>query len=107
MGYLLRAVCQCGYQSNELAEGAGFASMRTGLVFTMAYCDDCESVQSAAVADEPPACETCHKQLAYYEDGLNKLSPPHKSGKTVEAQSWHCPVCKSNSLHFEWIGLWD
>lgn len=102
MGHLLKTVCQCGYESNELPIGAGFSSLETGLVYTVAYCDHCENVQSVALEDEPPACEACHQQLALYEDGIGKLSPGYKRNK-----GWHCPICKTDSLHFEWIGLWD
>lgn len=107
MGDLLKAVCQCGYESDLLNIGVGFSFPETGHVFTVAYCNQCKNVQSVDDAGEPPLCETCNQQLTYYEVEFRKLRPGCEPYEAIVGERWYCPVCKTHSLHFEWSGLWD
>lgn len=107
MGDLVKAACECGYEKEELLMGAGFSSMETGKVFTVAYCHHCGNVQSVDHEDEPPPCETCHQQLVYYDVDFDRLSSRFEHSENAEMQKWYCPACKTNRLHFECMGLWD
>jgi hypothetical protein len=110
MGYVLKATCACGYQSEEILQGIGFDYARNGVYFEPAYCDRCGTVEVRDGREESPQCETCYGAMHFYqaEDDAPAIDeilglPQTDYGK----RTWHCPHCKQDTLSFVTTGFWD
>ena len=110
MGYLLKAICSCGYESKEIMQGIGFDYARKGIYYEPAWCDNCGIVEARDGREEHPECKTCHAVMHFYQEedeapvtydilGLRETD--------YDKRKWHCPRCQQQELSFVKIGLWD
>ena len=85
--------------------GPGFDSIEKGNYYRPAYCDHCENVKTVGSEIENPRCPTCRRLMGLYEG--RPESPDALSSIDYTGTAQYCPRCKSNSLQFEDIGMWD
>lgn len=104
MGQLIQAHCNCGFMTGELFVGTGFRSSRSGIVYELAYCDDCKNVQSINCR-EGTTCETCERGLRLYGNAF--LKNLKRGANYSSDETYHCPSCKEENLIFVWTGVWD
>ena len=112
MGYLIRAKCLCGYESDQLMQGFGFMYAETGAFYEPVYCNHCGTVEEKEGSIENPLCDTCHSKAVYYRTETNEAvwdeitSMPNTEYLKVK-ELWHCPRCKEQTLKFIQEGFWD
>ena len=129
MGRLLKAVCKCGFESNELCLGSGMSAEVVHCQVPY-YCDICKIISftditeqisngSAKIGDKKIIrCRHCGKEVQYYgeivtekfdqkEDSLFGWPVNKEMMYFLKNKLYRCPVCKKNNLKFNKIGWWD
>jgi RNA polymerase subunit RPABC4/transcription elongation factor Spt4 len=118
MGYVTVAKCSCGFQSEELACGAGMRYFETQCDAPV-ICSACGYVETENIFDEmPTACPRCSSNdIEVAAVKKSRLAPPPeriaawsvKDDQTVFflPGPYSCPACKKRELLISWIGLWD
>jgi len=120
MGDIVRAVCHCGYSSEEMLIGGGRRDYLTNCNFPM-FCKACHSLFEANLYDKKIVCSECGSDnvLSYDDKSLYKESEeglmtyfymlgvtPNRKLQLSKAKNL-CPKCDHFSLFFGWLGLYD
>ena len=112
MGSIIKAVCKCGLESDEIYQGIGFMYFETGTRIEPAYCDACGIVVGRDMSKSYSKCPKCRRKIRFYKDdveeNLSEEETELLSGDYLEEKEfWYCPRCKRETLRFESMGLWD
>jgi hypothetical protein len=110
MGHVLKARCQCGYQSEELLQGIGFDYAWNRAYFEPAYCNNCGTVEVRDGREKNPLCATCYDVLHFYQAEDEAPTPDEIPGlpqTDYGKRSWYCPRCHQDTLSFITTGFWD
>jgi hypothetical protein len=112
MGTIVRAICKCGLESEDIYQGIGFAFQTEEEFCEAAYCDNCGIIAGKDGRKLTPKCPKCRKNMTFYNDVLNKGRTTSNfelacSNYLEKRKYWHCPSCKKRTLIFETRGLWD
>jgi len=137
MGSIVGVRCKCGYESDYLELGCGWADVDACIV--PIFCDHCEIVDSTNLKIEninyssiktlddyymsdikmSLKCKKCRRNVQYYgEVGENTLLQDKgkyifmweiniKMGYILRNKLHYCPKCKEENLKFFSQGLWD
>ena len=117
MGSIVKAVCECGFKTEDMCLGGGMSNFTTVCSFPN-YCKSCKSFFIANMFDEKIICVNCKSEetLPYNDKSLVKdlsrtsfgWNSDTKYGqlKLSEKNSF-CPKCENYSLEFIRVGLWD
>lgn len=108
MGNITQAVCQCGLESEAIFQGIGFSYYENGNRTEPAYCDTCGIVVGKDMSKHYAKCPSCRKKMKFYQEEDIDTPMELVSGDYLqEKESWYCPRCKKQTLHFESMGCWD
>lgn len=121
MGSILKAICKCGFESEEIFAGGGFQNFRT-TCNAPAICLKCGKLLVGNYLEEHEKCPDCGENITFYDDP--KLQTQKNSSKKLtNIFYWHlgdekgdfelpntrylCPKCGKMTLVFILIGNWD
>ena len=122
MGDVIRAMCKCGFKSEDIYAGGGMEDFQTNCT-TPALCTHCSRFLIKNYLKKYSKCPVCRKKVVFYNDP----SLQSRRGRTSEGNgdvfSWDtrgekglfrlpdnhylCPRCGKMTLRFICIGLWD
>jgi DNA-directed RNA polymerase subunit M/transcription elongation factor TFIIS len=124
MGSIIKAVCGCGFESENIFAGGGFMNFMTNLT-APALCQKCQSFLVSNYLDKGSKCSKCGGTLLFYNDpslqivNANDASSEHEQ----DVFSWRhpdkgrefrlidtlylCPKCKEMKMKFIGVGCWD
>jgi Zn finger protein HypA/HybF involved in hydrogenase expression len=109
MGDILTASCRCGYETDNIFYGAGFASFENNYFPVPGYCKSCSIAFEIVPEQQKDKCPTCKKKAEQYQlDGdeeadLNKQS----AARECWQRKYYCPKCGKHTLQFNRCGMWD
>lgn len=112
MGNIIKAVCTCGLESDEIYQGIGMRFYETGSRTEPAYCDACGIVVGRDTSKSFSKCPQCRRRVKFYKEEVEENEVEKIPGLATddyldEKGFWHCPRCKRETLRFESLGLWD
>jgi ribosomal protein L37AE/L43A len=117
LGTIIRASCECGFQSSEIYAGGGFMSGSTCNV--PAFCPKCKEMVVANYSKKAVRCPECHGKLVFYDDP--SLREAHADiifdwgGSGIDDRwasylyntNYLCPKCGRMKMRFSDVGMWD
>lgn len=117
MGTIIKASCECGYETNNMYLGGGMTNHTTVSMFPN-YCKDCKSLFQANMFDENIVCQQCRSidTVPYNNPSLVKdlsitsfdwNSGTKNSPLKLSRENSFCPNCEKYSLKFVSTGMWD
>jgi predicted Zn-ribbon and HTH transcriptional regulator len=112
MGDLIKPICSCGYESEQMKQGIGFKYIETGVFYEPAFCDNCGIVEERDASEKSLKCVRCKGRMPYYKTLIKARAKDRYSGfpntdYINKRLYWHCPKCKEQSLQFLHEGMWD
>jgi len=93
MGTFVAIACPCGYESDGLMVGCGFAGPDKGYV--LIQCQVCQRFGSSGVATNERRCSHCRSRRVRVFD------------EEVPEESLTCPACGQPAAFIREAGLWD
>ena len=115
MGSIIKAICQCGFESEDIYAGGGMADFMTRLS-APAYCKKCHSLVVSNYLSKRSRCPKCRGRVIFYNNKELQISENQE-----EVFSWAisneedvfrlpktlylCPRCGKMKLEFHDIGL--
>ena len=111
MGSIVKAICECGFETEEMYLGGGMSNHTTMNIFPH-YCKDCKSLFQANMYDDTIVCINCKSSNtvlydnAYVVKNLDEVSFNWGTLKLSKKNSL-CPQCDNFSLEFISVGMWD
>jgi hypothetical protein len=110
IGTIIQAVCECGYESEEVFQGGGFESFTT-TDMEPAYCPKCKELVVENRFVKEPRCSKCHGDIKFYDHldvGPGRTGPGFQWGKVViPSEKCLCPRCGKRTMRFVMAGCWD
>jgi len=117
MGTIIKATCQCGFESKDIFAGGGFANFMTELA-APAFCNKCKSLIVSNYRSKNPKYPKCKGKISFYndktlqegesEEDIFSWSLPNEEGEFRLADtSYLCPKCKEMKMRFMVVGCWD
>ncbi len=93
MGSILKAECECGFESDHLYVGAGMADFEK-VCYAPAFCGNCRKLVVADYVSGSPKCPECGGGVTFYDDRSLQAEARHSdavstatSGSGAEFQS--------------------
>jgi len=110
MGSIIRAVCECGYDSGDIYQGGGFLNFMKEDI-EPAYCRKCKKLVIANHMLKHPKCPDCKGKIVFY-DNQELWSEDSKLGYcwgnvVIPFDKCFCPQCGKKTMKFQDVGLWD
>lgn len=115
MGSMLKPICACGYESDQIPVGGGMSNFNVFCGFP-AICAKCKKVVVLNYLEADHHCPTCHGAVTFYDDpsthGDGKMTvfdwnlEDGKKLRLSESQNL-CPRCGKKTLKFQHWGCWD
>ncbi len=119
MGTIIKAICKCGFESENIFAGGGFVSFRTTCI-APAVCVHCAKFLVLNYIEKDPECPECGKKVTFYDDPSVQKQRKDPGGKDIFSwntnskgvfrlpdTSYLCPKCGKMGLKFTLVGLWD
>jgi predicted Zn-ribbon and HTH transcriptional regulator len=113
MGSIIKAICPCGLESEEIMQGIGFNYLERSIQMEPAFCDACGIVIGRDIQKLYSKCPKCRKKMTFYkpeteEEDDEAIGYSFASDNYLQQrEKWHCPRCKRETLRFEFMGCWD
>ena len=119
MGTIIKAICNCGFKSEDVFAGGGFSNFRT-ICLAPALCLNCKTFVVKNYLNKYSRCPVCRKKVTFYNNPILQVSTVDLDKESIF--SWHtkekeefllpdtlylCPKCEQIRLKFVWIGNWD
>jgi len=121
MGSIIKAICKCGFESEDIFAGGGFRNFQTTCT-APAICLNCQRFLIKNYMKKHGKCPDCGKEVTFYNDP-SVQTQMNESEKPRDIFSWHisdergdfqlpntrylCPKCGKMTLIFILIGNWD
>jgi hypothetical protein len=130
MGGLIKAICECGFESDDLPIGSGMMDYKEGVCGVPNYCDNCKIIGVAIIKDQISksssnaetenkiTCRQCGREAHYYGEIVkgkieykadNIADWPVTNDKVwvLKNKFYYCPKCQKNRIKFYFSGYWD
>lgn len=121
MGEIIKAICTCGFESENIFAGGGFQNFQTTCT-APAICLNCRKFLIKNYKKKHEKCPDCGKGVTFYNNPSLQIQTD-ESKKSRVIFSWHisgkrgdfqlpdtqylCPRCGKMTLTFIVIGNWD
>jgi DNA-directed RNA polymerase subunit M/transcription elongation factor TFIIS len=122
LGSIIRAVCDCGFESQDIFAGGGFVNFMTDLA-APALCQHCHSLIVANYLENRGNCQKCGNIIVFYNDPSLRVSNnkgtnneryvfywrlPDEQGEFALVDTlYFCPKCNKMMMKFIDVGCWD
>lgn len=122
MGSIIKAICECGFESGDIFAGGGFLNFQT-ICSAPAICLNCNRFLIKNYMKKYSKCPVCWKKVTFYNDPSVQIQINESYKKSDNVFSWHvndekgefrlpntrylCPKCGKMTLKFEKVGNWD
>jgi len=121
MGTIIKAICKCGFESEDIFAGGGFSNFQNTCT-APAICINCKRFLIKNYKKKHERCSDCGKEVTFYNDPSvrTQIDESEKSGDIF---SWPiddqrgdfklpntrylCPKCGKMTLEFAVVGNWD
>ena len=100
MGTILRAECPCGFTSDPLFEGCGFAGPES--CRDVAHCPRCKTFVSIRAGAQRRRCPRCRRVVA-----VVSFDETVGSEAVLRTPPVDCPACGRQTMRLTEVGLWD
>lgn len=128
MGTIIKAICECGFETRDMYLGGGMSgyivpygvgmSNHTAVCSFPNYCNSCKSLFVGNMLNDKIICTECKsKDTVPYNDSslvkdLSKTSFEWNSSTkygqlNLSKENSFCPKCENYSLEFRFVGMWD
>jgi len=67
MGTIIKATCQCGFESWNIFAGGGFTNFMPDLA-APAFCKKCKALVVSNYLSKKPKCPKCKGKIVFYND---------------------------------------
>ncbi len=117
MGQMIRAKCNCGFQTDVMYLGGGMMNHTVSCIFPN-YCKDCKSLFEANMYDKKIICNKCgstntvpynnSQVVKSLDDTVFDWSPVQMNEELkLSKNNSLCPQCNEFALEFIFVGMWD
>lgn len=124
MGTLLKATCECGFESDFIHLGFGMLGQGS-YCYAPAVCLHCNLFLEKDYYKEYSKCPICRKKVIFYNDASVQKEKSKKVGdeENIYDFSWvtsddekyfylpdtdyYCPDCHKLTMKFSFAGCWD
>jgi ribosomal protein L37AE/L43A len=114
MGSIIKASCECGFESEDLFIGVGFLDVNHDRYLAPAVCLNCHKIFVKNYKKKYPRCSSCRKKVVFYNDpklqaeSKNPMqSDERDEGFSLPDTTYLCPQCEKKTMRFVDIGCWD
>jgi len=124
MGTLLKATCECGFESDYIYLGYGMLGFGS-YCNAPAVCLNCNLFLEKDYYKKYSKCPTCRKKVVFYNDPSVQKEKSKKAGNEEKSYdfNWgtpneekyfylpdtyfYCPACHKMTMKFSFAGCWD
>jgi predicted RNA-binding Zn-ribbon protein involved in translation (DUF1610 family) len=115
MGSIIKASCECGFESEDLFIGFGFADVSMDRYLAPAICLNCHKILIKNYKKKYTKCPSCRKKVVFYNNtklraGLNNSSQSDNEKDEefdLTFTTYLCPRCGKMTMRFFDVGCWD
>ena len=114
MGEILQFFCSCGYKSENLFIGVGMNFPVNKAVYSLALCENCETIIVVNKHKNQIQCPECHNEVNLFQEQVEISNfPEYEQSKIIQENKnrpegiYYCPKCKQKNMRFVEIGMWD
>ena len=122
MGNIIKAVCECGFESGDIFAGGGFLNFQT-IFSAPTICLNCNRFLVKNYMKKYSKCPICRKKVTFYNDPSVQIQINESYKKSYDVFSCYvsdekgefrlpdtrylCPKCGKMTLKFVSFGCWD
>ncbi len=115
MGSIIKASCECGFESEDLFIGVGFLDVNHDRYLAPAVCLNCHKIFVKSYKKKYSRCSSCRKKVVFYnapnlqaESNSSSQSNSKKEDEfSLPDTTYLCPKCGKMTMKFYDAGNWD
>ncbi len=119
MGSIIKAFCECGFESDDLYTGFGFRDVKMDRYLAPAICLDCNKILVKNYKKKYSKCPSCRKKVIFYNDSRLQAESANSSQVhelslfdddkefNLQKNTYLCPKCKKKTMRFLDVDCWD